>query len=127
MSTLKADTIQNTSGGAVTLTKQSAAKQWVLYDSVVATTSIDNSFNTSSVTDEGSGDTTIALTSSMSNGLYSMSGICSDYHIADHDAGGADPTASEYRIITFYVTGTDGTRTFSGEDRASTQIFGDLA
>ena len=29
MSTLKADTIQNTSGGAATLTKQVAAKMWV--------------------------------------------------------------------------------------------------
>jgi hypothetical protein len=36
MSTLKADTIQSTGGGAATLTKQSAAKAWFEY------TSIDN-------------------------------------------------------------------------------------
>ena len=33
MSTLKADTIQSTGGGAATLTKQSAAKAWVNFDS----------------------------------------------------------------------------------------------
>ena len=50
MSTLKADTIQNTSGGAVTLTKQSAAKAWVNFNGT-GTPSIRNSLNTSSLTD----------------------------------------------------------------------------
>ena len=127
--TLKADTLTHSTAGSVdtNYVVNGAAKQWVLYDSVVSTTSVDNSFNTSSVTDEGTGDTTVAITNSMSNGLYSMSGLCSDFHVADKDAAGADPTASQYRICTFYVSNTDGTRTFNAEDRTSVQIFGDLA
>ena len=54
MSTLKADTIQSTSGGAATLTKQQAAKHWVNYDAVDQSTR--GSFNQSSLTDHGTGD-----------------------------------------------------------------------
>ena len=48
MSTLKADTIQSTSGGAATLTKQHAAKMWVDY-TTVRSTAISKSFNVSSL------------------------------------------------------------------------------
>ena len=53
MSTLKADTIQSTGGGAATLTKQSAAKAWVLFRG--DTNVIRNSFNFSSLTDNDTG------------------------------------------------------------------------
>ena len=46
MSTLKADTIQSTSGGAATLTKQSAAKAWVNFNGT-GTIAVRESFNTS--------------------------------------------------------------------------------
>ncbi len=124
-----ADQIEHSTAGSLdtSYVVNGAAKQWVLYDSVVSATSVDNSFNTSSVTDEGTGDTTVAITNSMSNGLYSMSGLCSDFHVADKDAAGLDPTSTRYRICTFYVSGTAGNRSFNEEDRTSTQIFGDLA
>ena len=54
MSTLKADTIQSTSGGAATLTKQQAAKHWVNYDAVDQATR--GSLNQSSLTDHAQGD-----------------------------------------------------------------------
>jgi hypothetical protein len=76
MSTLKADTIQSTSGGAATLTKQSAAKMWVDY-TTVSSTAISKSFNVSSLTDNGTGDTTINLTSSMDGVDYAPSGSSS--------------------------------------------------
>jgi len=65
MSTLKADTIQNTSGGAVTLTKQSAAKGFIAFFSS-GTPSINNSFNLSSLTDNGTGNWQNNWTNSMS-------------------------------------------------------------
>ena len=49
MSTLKADTIQSTGGGAATLTKQQAAKHFVWFDGNTSN-AIENSFNNSSVT-----------------------------------------------------------------------------
>ena len=69
MSTLKADTIQNTSGGAATLTKQVAAKAWFEYTSV-SSTALASSFNISSVTDNGTGDTSLSFTNNMDSSAY---------------------------------------------------------
>mgnify|MGYP005994306253 CR=1 FL=1 len=70
MSTLKADTIQNTSGGAATLTKQEALKHWVNYDAVNATT--DGSLNQSSITDHNAGE----FDSNFTNNFSSASNKC---------------------------------------------------
>jgi len=69
MSVLKADTIQSTSGGAATLTKQVAPKAWNHFTSH-SSTSIRDSFNVASVTDNGTGQTTTALTNSFVNNDY---------------------------------------------------------
>lgn len=71
MSTLKADTIQNTSGGAVTLTKQSAAKATLRGNSSAVLT---NSFNISSGTDVATGRFTYSLVNSFSSIAYVQSG-----------------------------------------------------
>ena len=68
MSTLKADTIQNTSGGAVTLTNQSAAKAWANLNG--STFGLRDSFNTSSATDNGTGNYTYNWSSSLANANY---------------------------------------------------------
>ena len=67
MSTLKADTIQSTGGGAVTLTKQSAAKAWA---EVNQSGTIGASSGISSVADEGRGGTTFNLSNSFSSSAY---------------------------------------------------------
>ena len=77
MSTLKADTIQSTGGGAATLTKQEAAKTFVCFTGVTTTAVLNSqSFNTSSLTDRGTGTTTVNLTNSMSavNSGFSFGG-----------------------------------------------------
>tara|TARA_R100001509_G_scaffold59439_1_gene32747 strand:+ start:2557 stop:2934 length:378 start_codon:yes stop_codon:yes gene_type:complete len=70
MSTLKADTIQNTSGGAVTLTNQEATKARVMYDHV--NTNVDGSFNISSVTDDNTGRHQPNFTSNISLGFSTV-------------------------------------------------------
>ena len=70
MSTLKADTIQSTSGGAATLTKQEATKFWVTYDAVNQATK--GSLNQSSLTDE----TTGRFHSSFTNSFGSATDKC---------------------------------------------------
>ena len=65
MSTLKADTIQNTSGGAVTLTKASAAK--ALFNVTDNDTLVSGGLNVSSLNDRATGRMTISLTNNMSN------------------------------------------------------------
>jgi hypothetical protein len=75
MSTLKADTIQSTGGGAVTLTKQSAAKVWVNY---VGGSSIQNSLSASSLTDNGTGRDQISFVSSFSDANYAVTASSKD-------------------------------------------------
>ena len=65
MSTLKADTIQSTGGGAATLTKQEAAKAYSNNDMTVP--DIRKSLNVSSIADNGTGQSTTTLTSALSS------------------------------------------------------------
>ena len=58
MSTLKADTIQSTSGGAATLTKQNAAKAFCTWD-MTETNVIKDSLAISSLTDDSTGINTL--------------------------------------------------------------------
>ena len=103
MSTLKADTIQNTSGGAATLTKQSAAKAWVTHDSSAVTT---DSFGTSSVSDLATGEYGLNFSNTMSNDDYvgsgSNLGATSSYASGFTSDGGAITSSRmDYKIINF--------------------------
>ena len=71
MSTIKVDTVQSTGGGAVTLTNQQAAKHWVNFNGQ-STPAVRDSFNAGSITDNGTGDFSIAITNNMGNGNYSI-------------------------------------------------------
>ena len=71
MSTLKADTIQNTSGGAATLTKQSAAKFFIDVSQDFST--IQASLNISSLDDDGTGDGGLNYTNNFSSANYAPS------------------------------------------------------
>ena len=96
MSTLRADTIQNTSGGAVTLTKQQAAKAYINQDEG---TSIIKSFNVASLVDNATGDYIVNLTNNMSDANY----------IPTSAAVPHDFTASSVSVL-------HGTRSGSGQD-----------
>ena len=72
MSTLKADTIQSTGGGAATLTKQTAAK--VACRMSQSDNTFNHSFNASSITDGGTGKHTITFTNAMSDTNYAGAG-----------------------------------------------------
>lgn len=76
MSTLKADTIQSTGGGAATLTKQSASKFRVHHSGDTPTT--NESFNMSSLTDNATGDYTYAFTNSFNTAYYSSSAMSTE-------------------------------------------------
>jgi hypothetical protein len=71
MSTLKADTIQSTSGGAATLTKQSAAKFFIDVSQDFST--IQASLNISSLDDDGTGDGGLNYTNNFSSANYAPS------------------------------------------------------
>ena len=88
MSTLKADTIQSTGGGAATLTKQEATKHWVNYDAVDQTT--DGSLNQSSLTDHSTGE----FSSTFTNNFSSATNKC---HLASclNSSNGGDNRTSD--------------------------------
>jgi len=124
MSQLNIDTIQNRSGGPVTLTKQSAAKSFVVYKSTTAPAIYNSqSLNVSSLTDQGTATTDINLT-----GAHSVSTYASSDSGGDGNTGYTTwinytyMTSSVYRVIT-------GNHLFSGVDTNyySVQTFGDLA
>ena len=76
MSTLKADTIQSTGGGAATLTKQHAAKAWVNFDGSASNAAARDSFNLSSMTDSGTGDHEMNVSSALVNDDFSSTSSC---------------------------------------------------
>ena len=107
MSTFKVDILQSRSGGATTFTGQVAAKQWCSFNTVTTTT-MRNSFNTTSLTDNGTGDTTITFTNAMADANYnfSLSLQCvsgSAVVACHHYSGVASPTTTTTRIISITV------------------------
>lgn len=77
MSNIRAGTISGVNGtDPITLTKQSAAKAWVLYDQSSGTATISNSFGLSSLTDGSTGRATINYTNAFSSIEYSPTGSC---------------------------------------------------
>lgn len=124
MSTLKADTIQSTGGGAATLTNQSAAKTFVAYKSTTSTAIYNSqSLNVSSLSDIGTGKTDVNLTNAHSVAVYATSDSGGDGSTGYSTwMGYAQMTASVTRVNT-------GNAAFSNADTTyhSHQTYGDLA
>ncbi len=94
MSTLKADTIQSTGGGAATLTKQHAAKAWCKFGNDAQP---DDSFNISSGTDISTGRWRFAKTNSMGSANYTVaiaSGQLSDSFNTGFDSACVESAAN---------------------------------
>ena len=104
MSTLKADTIQSTSGGAVTLTSQQAAKASCNLDGS-GTATIRASSNISSVTDNATGKYTHAFTNSFSdvNSITAGSNNVSDNGTTYNRYINLPGVASASQVVTWSV------------------------
>ena len=129
MSTLKADTIQSTGGGAVTLTKQIAPKSQLCYDH--ANTNIDGSFNITSVTDQSTGIHAVAFVNNINLGyshLASCAGTSSfqnDVSVRGYASGGGGSSTTQ-TTNGYNVTTAKGTTNFDDQINSSLAI-GDLA
>jgi len=78
MSTLKVNTIQNTSGGSSSTPEQieqGRAKAWIRYGIDGSGVSVQDSFGVSSTADNGTGDVIITFTTAMANDDYCWSFI----------------------------------------------------
>ena len=126
MSTLKADTIQNTSGGAVTLTNQSAAKAWVNFNGT-GTIAVRDSLNVSSLDDNATGEYDANFSSSMDSVGYTwaISGR-SGGTTPDFEAN-SDPTTSYLNFRAGAGTWNGSSYTAQDKTFAVVTIHGDLA
>jgi hypothetical protein len=73
MSTLKVDTLLNAAGNQSPISVPGAAKAWVNFNGT-GTVAIRDSYNISSITDNGTGDYTLSFTNNMANGNYAVAG-----------------------------------------------------
>jgi hypothetical protein len=124
MSTLKADTIVAADGSSpVTLTKQSAAKHWV---NMNAGTTINDSFNTASVTDNGTGDHASTMTNAMANINYVVTG--SNIGSPSNNSGEIAISAQHAHTTTKYEFKTrNNNGSYYDNDINGLHLSGDLA
>ncbi len=116
-SVLNVDTIADKAGtGPVGLTKQSAAKAWARSGSA----SINESFNTSGFTDNGTGDYTIAFSSAFSTNTFA--GTTSGLGTAARAVNYSNSQTTSVDLDTF--ASTTGSRT---DTATGFQVNGDLA
>jgi len=119
----EAGVTSSSSTGKTTILQKGLAKAYVTFSDDDST--FDETFNTSSTTDNGNGDITYALTSNMSNANFPASGECggdfSAYYSRMNSHGGS--TASSIRVRST----NSGTFTTSTSFRLSSIIHGALA
>ena len=107
MSEIRATTISDAAGtGPVTLTKQSAAKVYAHWNASSGSPSLQESFNTSSITDNATGDFSVNFTSSLSTSTYGQYG----------SAGGTGGANGDESFIAF-ATSAGGTASQSNKLR----------
>ena len=127
MSTLKADTIQSTSGGHATLTKQEAAKLRCRYNQ--ATNTLETgSLNVSSISDDSTGLFTVSITSAMSDALYSALGLAGEQgNTNDATFLSKKSTQADYSTTAVPMTTWKYTGNHVDSERDSVIVHGDLA
>lgn len=106
MSTLKVDTIQNVAGGSASTPlqlEQGRAKAWVNFNGT-GVVAIRDSYNVSSITDNGIGDYTVNFTTALNNANYTVigsagsSGVSACFRTRDD---GTARTTSLVRVSSF--------------------------
>ena len=130
MSELRADTITGSDGSSpVTLTKQSAAKAWSIFDQVNSNT-IDASFNIGSITDRGTGSMYGNYTNNMSSINYTVMGASSPVASGsmlstseNRSAISSADTTSRYSINVY----ADSSQAMQDEENQQALVHGDLA
>jgi|TARA_Y100000015_G_scaffold33672_1_gene33794 hypothetical protein len=123
MSTLKADTIQSTGGGAATLTNQHAAKHWInMFGDDV---SIRDSFNTSSTSDENTGKKTVNLTTSHDSANFApVSSVGETGTSAGNRSSTTTPTDANTYL---FYTSSSNSGAYNDNDFMTAATHGDLA
>jgi hypothetical protein len=134
MSTIIADNLTGkTSAGDITVTseggaatqslQQGLAKAWVRFDGSSSPLSVADSFNKSSVTDNGTGDYSPQMTNSMSSENYSPLYTSSQYHELMANNGGTTGTLTG----SYKISIRNSANSAADTGRVASSVFGDLA
>ena len=131
MSEIRVTTISDTAGtGPVTLTKQYGVKMWAHFN---FGSTIEESFNVSSLTDNATGRSSLNFTSSMSSSTYSIA-ACPNYPTSsateywsclsnNHAANGTNTT----KVSLAMTYGDQNEEHFWDANDSSASVIGDLA
>mgnify|MGYP001162308476 CR=1 FL=1 len=105
-------------GTATTNLRQGLAKNWCSFDGTAGSLSFEDSFNSSTLVDNGTGNYSVNFTNAMSNAFFSCHGSC----FATRYTNTESRTTARYRIR---IADTSA----SASDREGTQgvAHGDLA
>ncbi len=137
-SVLNVDTLVAANGtDPVTLTKQEAPKLVVRYTTVSTTATVGSPLNVASLTDNGTGDTSISNTSSFSDALYAIlaagttnydssgNSVVGPYSIGSWTNSSSYQTTSVTRIGQRFASSSTASNT--DFDITSVALIGDLA
>ena len=130
---IKADTLEHSTAGTVDTqyVVNGSVKAYVLFDQGVP--EIDNSFNTSSLTDSAEGNGDVNWTNAMSNALY-ITVACTGYvstataynvSLSDDTGGGNARTSSKFYFVSTF--GNASATVFTDNPNNHLAVLGDLA
>lgn len=132
MSTLKVNTLQDTSGSNSSTAEQIAqgrAKAWINFNGQ-GTIAIRNSFNVSSITGNGTGDTTVTLSTTQANTNYVVvanAGLGASYltvpiHTKSTSPFSQAPTTTVFRFVTTFGGSASNVQ---DSQQVAVAVFGD--
>ena len=118
-------------GSATTTTVQGLAKAWNFFDGSAGTIAYADSFNSSTLTDNGTGSYKYAFTNNMGNANFSFGGTAIVDETTFGLLTGTEIAGSHARSTSssgqFFCTNTASVNSSANANSISTQIFGDLA
>ena len=123
MSEIRTDTISAANGtDPVTLTKQSAAKAWVNFATSTSTSLYSPSLNVSSLTDNGTGNTTVTMVNAFDGAnAYNTVGT-DDFYGMCNCGETSSRTASVFKVYNY-----NNSHALTDVNHVSVSIHGDLA
>ena len=125
--TLLTTAVAKSEGGAVTTNiAQGLCKQWIHFNGE-GTIAIVDSFNTTTITDNGTGDTSVTIANDMANDDFCVSGTCCSDASGDSVPAIQGPAVNEHAVSSYQVY--TGSNTVAQDDVAviNLQTMGELA
>ena len=113
-------------GTATTNLQQGLCKQWIHFNGF-GTIAIVGSFNTTSITDNGTGDYQVTIANDMGNDDYSVSGTMCFYATGTSSAARQGPAVNEHAVGSYQVYCGSNTTVQDDHEVVNLQTMGDLA